>query len=419
MCEISPDTAKLLAKPDDRRTMAGYPDLDAFVAGYQSAASNMISRLESCRKFWESIPESRRVQTLIEVLARYRQCRQSEDSQPSPDQLRASFALNELTTSCYALRPKPNESEALAILHTAFHTCGHGGDTVPPFDFALRHFRDKCYTPEFFDAVHAYRESLRHTKSTTAQALKGRMELILWQDWRTPGPWKSCWTSHIRADLRAMPFQAQGLWSDLFKSFHHCVQIEPTKKWWASTMRPLGQFTGQAFSSQVGEWLRQPVHVPRPQLSAAGSHVLKNLVWCAIPLNDPVLDRSLTRLIEVPWKNRQPMDKVAGALAFLWSLREPHQSLEYLELIAKPYAYPGGKIEQYFRSARDFSQISSWSCPAPSALLRNTAVHTAGRSAESHRGWRHCRRRRAELFSVNKPSSTAACQRALPPSSRR
>ena len=50
----------------------------------------------------------------------------------------------------------------------------------------------------------------------------------------------------------------------------------------------------------------------------------------------------------------QPTDKVAGALAYLWTQREPHQSLEYLELIAKPYAYPGGKIEQYFRTVRDF-----------------------------------------------------------------
>jgi hypothetical protein len=89
-------------------------------------------------------------------------------------------------------------------------------------------------------------------------------------------------------------------------------------------------------------------------MSTAGSHMVKNLVWCAISLNDPVLDRSLMSLIAVPWRNRQSMDKVAGALAYLWSQREPHQSLEYLELIAKPYAYPGGKIEQYYRSVRDY-----------------------------------------------------------------
>jgi hypothetical protein len=332
--------------------MFEHSDLDAFIAGYPSVESSMNTRLESCRRFWESFPETRRVHVLLEVLVRYRKCRQKEACPADPEQLRESFALSELTSSCYALRPKPTEGEALAILHTAFHTCGHGSDTIPPYDFALRHFRNRRYTPELFDAVRAYRESLRDTKSTTAQALKGRMELILWQDWRQQGPWESCWTAHIRADLQAMPIQRQGLFSTLFQSFHHCTQIEPTKKWLASTKRPLEQLTAEVFSTQVGEWLRQPIRVPRPQLSAPGSHILKNLVWCAISLNDPVLDRSLMRLIEVPWKNRQPMDKIAGALAYLWSQREPHQSLEYFELIA--YAYPGGKIGQYYRSARDF-----------------------------------------------------------------
>jgi len=72
-----------------------------------------------------------------------------------------------------------------------------------------------------------------------------------------------------------------------------------------------------------------------------------------ISLNELALDRSLMSLIEVPWKNRHPMDKVAGALAYLWSQREPRSSLEYLELLAKRYVYPGGKIEHYFRSVRD------------------------------------------------------------------
>jgi hypothetical protein len=96
------------------------------------------------------------------------------------------------------------------------------------------------------------------------------MELILWQDWRKQDRWKSCWTARILADLQAMPIQKRELWSDLFQSFHHCVQIEPTKKWLASSKRPIERLTGQAFSSQVGEWLRQSVHAPRPQVSAAG-----------------------------------------------------------------------------------------------------------------------------------------------------
>ena len=150
--------------------MVGYSDLDAFLAGYPSIGSSIYARLELCRRFWDSVPEAQRVQMLLEVLARYRKCRQKEVCPPNPDQLREGFALSELTSSCYAIGPNPTENEALEILRTAFHTCGHGSDSVPPFNLALRHFRNKRYTPEFFDAVHAYRESLRHTKSTTAAA---------------------------------------------------------------------------------------------------------------------------------------------------------------------------------------------------------------------------------------------------------
>jgi hypothetical protein len=329
--------------------VAGHSDLDTFITGYPYFASSS-ARLDCCRQYWESVPETRRMQLLLEVLDRYRSLRLKDASPSDPDQLRESFALNELTSSSYALRPNPTEKEALAILRTAFHTCAHGADTAPPLDLALRHFRKKRYTVEFFDAVQAYRESLNHSKSTTAQSLKGRMELILWQDWRKQERWKSCWTAHIRTDLQAMAIQKRRLWSDLFQSFHHCVQIEPTKKWLAASKVPREAVTGEAFSSQVVDWLSRSA---RPQLSAAGSHILKNLVWCAISLNNPVLDRSLMHLIEIPWKKRQPMDKVAGALAYLWTQREPHPSLKYLELIAKPYAYPGGKIEQYFRTVRD------------------------------------------------------------------
>src|ERR1700688_1900689 len=109
-------------KPDDRTIMGEHADLDTFIVGYPSLGSSLRARLECCRHYWESVPETRRVHMLLEVLGRYRKCRQ-EASLPNPDQLRESFALNELTSSCYALRPNLTENESLAILRTAFHTC--------------------------------------------------------------------------------------------------------------------------------------------------------------------------------------------------------------------------------------------------------------------------------------------------------
>jgi hypothetical protein len=332
------------------------PDLDAFIANYSSPILRMPSRHESCRLFWESIPEDGRVSVLLEVLARYRICRKNENGVADDlEHVRESFALNELTSSCYALNPQPTKPEALAILRTAYHTCGHGDDAVPPLTLALKHFEDKPYTGELFDAIRAYRESLSHSRGIIAQGLKGRMDLILWQDWQQLHPWQSCWTVHIRSDLQAMPIQKRKMWSALFQSFAHCIPIEPTKKWSESSKWPLEQLTGEVFSNQMRIWLEGARRIQRPQLSTPGSHVLKNLIWCAAVVDDAALDCSLMSLIDVPWKNRQPMDKVAGALAFLWTQRDLQTSIEPLERVAKRYAYPGGKIEQYFRLVRDVS----------------------------------------------------------------
>ncbi len=60
-----------------------------------------------------------------------------------------------------------------------------------------------------------------------------------------------------------MPIQKRELWRALFQSFHHCIQIEPTKKWLASSKRPLDRLTGQLFSNKMEEWLRQPIRLPR------------------------------------------------------------------------------------------------------------------------------------------------------------
>ena len=316
------------------------PSLDQFVATWDR-------RRASCAEFWLAVPQPGQVPLLLEILARYRSCRQAACCD-----LRESFALNELTAAYYAHRPRPSECESLQILHTAFHTCGHGSDVKPPFDFALRHFRQKPYSPKLHDALRAYRETLSHAHGVVAQQLKGRIDLILWQDLRHTELWKQCWTARIHRDLQAMSPAARKYWTALFQSFQHCLQIEPTKQWLAAAGQPLAALTGETFRHQVGRWLEEPAAAVKPQLSTPGSHILKNLIWCAVSVNDATLDRQFPNLLAIPWKNTQPSEKVAGSMAYLFSRRDPQSSLAYLEPIARKYGFPGGKIEEYFRAAR-------------------------------------------------------------------
>jgi hypothetical protein len=89
----------------------------------------------------------------------------------------------------------------------------------------------------------------------------------------------------------------------------------------------------------------------RPSLSTPGSHALKNLIWCAVVTEDASLDASFLPLVDIRWKNSGALTKVAGALAYLWSRRDPRLAVQALERIAKPFAYPGGKIEHYYRGS--------------------------------------------------------------------
>lgn len=327
--------------------MADWRTLDEFLAGYSIADS---TRMDRCREFWLSKQRDQWGEILLEVLARYRTIRQCGD----PTMVTVSFALNELTTSCYQLRPKLTEAAALAVLRTAFHTCGHGADTQPPLDLALAHFRNKPYNADLFAAVHAYRAALSHTRNTTAQQLKAKLEFILWQDWSHQKKWKTCWTAHIRADVARMPAQERQRWSRLFQQFQLLPHIEPTKKWIAACRPALEELSRRAFCDRVAEWMGSsgPLAEQRASLSTPGSHALKNLIWCAAVTEDASLDTSFLPLVDIRWKNPGPLTKVAGALAYLWSRRDPRMAVQALERIAKPFAYPGGKIEHYYREAR-------------------------------------------------------------------
>jgi hypothetical protein len=143
------------------------------------------------------------------------------------------------------------------------------------------------------------------------------------------------------------------LWFDLLRRFQVLPHTEPTKKWLAACSPPLEQLSAGVFSERMRLWLGEAAPTARPSLTTPGSHILKNLIWCAAAVNEPALDRSLMTLADIPWKTQGPATKVVGALAYLWSCRDSREATPYLERIARRYAYPGGKIELYYQTARD------------------------------------------------------------------
>jgi hypothetical protein len=262
--------------------------LARFISTYpMPEASDEASRLGLCRDFWSSVEQGDRVALLPEILSLYRSCRQQTNPQnlKCNHSLRESFALNELIATGYKSKIRPDEQQALSMLRTAHHTCAHGNDVRPPVDFALRHFRQKPYTPEFFAALRNYRDTFRQSKPTTAQSLKAAMDLILWQD--LAAPWKPCWTLRIRSGVQEMPPAERSQWADLFHGFAYTFQPGPPRNGELALRPALDKLSATTFRRRLQSWLDEPAST---FLTSSGSHVIKNLVWCAILVGDPGLD---------------------------------------------------------------------------------------------------------------------------------
>jgi hypothetical protein len=295
--------------------MVDTEQLELFAEAYPSLETPFEARIEICNAFWNRIEKSEQGSILIQVLKRYRECHKPAGGQ-DPDLVRRSFAWNELTTACYRAGVEVTQAEALTILHVAFHGCGHGQDVAPPVDLALSHFQSKPYSRDLFDALRAYRTGLGPSY-TVAQVLKGRLDLILWQDLDTPLANSACWTSRIRAAVRQMEPGEQARWRALFQAMRFNFQTGLPKAWERSARSALAGVTNERFCVRMGEWLKAETEPGQPQLSGSGSHVLKNLIWYATLVDSPQLDIGLTRLTSIPWKKPELAEKLKGALKFL------------------------------------------------------------------------------------------------------
>jgi hypothetical protein len=210
------------------------------------------------------------------------------------------------------------EEQALTILRTAYHTCGHGEDTDPPLRFALRHFRDKLYSSAFFEALRVYRGVLAQTsRPTTTQGLRGEIDLILWQDLDHSHP--PCWTDRFRDGIKSLPEPERCQWRRVFQAFVYSPLPQPPKHWKADQLA--ARIGRSVCVERLLAWLGQPP-APRPMMTWAGSSVLKNVVWLATSLEHRPLDAELDSVMSLPWRNDRPLEKLVGPILCLRRKRE-------------------------------------------------------------------------------------------------
>jgi hypothetical protein len=316
------------------------------------------ARYAFCMDLWRGAPGDMRIPLLIETLQRYRDRASIEIKDATPDDpvamIRSGKGLNDLIIAAYRLASGregkklgmvPNEQQSFEILRTAYHYCGHGEDTAPPLRLALRHFRRKLYSDEFFGALSVYRECLAHTKHTATRRIKAEIDLILWQDLRRPDD--ACWSARIRSGLRRLDNSDLARWRWLFQRFCYSMIPAPPRHWRVEhAVNAIGR---DRCAELLLDWI-SGVSCDRPVLTGPGSVVVKNVVWLASLLECDDLDRALHGILFLPWKKAQPASKVAVALSWLWSCRKDRTTaLTRVTEILERFGDGGEQIERMWR----------------------------------------------------------------------
>jgi hypothetical protein len=251
-------------------------------------------------EFVGRVPDAERIPLLLHAYDCYRElsaCSHRENAQP-------------FERSCYSIlisyilhsKIRPNESEALEILRKSYHQCGHGSDVEPPLTLAEGVFRNRPYSLALFDAVMAYQETLRPTKSATAFNVKRKLNWILWHDPRHIE--KRCCTGHIQRSIHAMEPQTAFAWQWLLRNTAAGLNSTPGKAWLKEGKKRLSQIGEEEFLRRVADWFTFPTG--RTSLSPSGSAIFRLLVWYGSLVD---VDRSLplfVRITNVSWVQRGP-----------------------------------------------------------------------------------------------------------------
>jgi hypothetical protein len=311
-----------------------------------SGRPDLAGEVERFREFVRQTPDPERIPLLLHAYDRYRELGSICGTDPA--QRFESSCYSILISTILESKIRPTQEEAAVILRRSYHQCGHGSDVEPPLALAERAFRNHSYSDALFDAVAAYYETLRPTRSTTASNVKRKLKWVLWHDARRIE--KSCCTRHMQNAIHAMPSPQPFAWQWLLRNTAPGLNSSPGKGWIKEGKKRLSPIGEEEFLRGLDQWFNFPD--AKTTLSPAGSAMLRLLVWYASLVD---VNRSLpilVRFTRVSWVKRNPALKVVAALA--WLLRQDGGSAfqENIDSICREWSGESAEVnrlqEAYF-----------------------------------------------------------------------
>ncbi|QOY87464.1 hypothetical protein [Paludibaculum fermentans] len=261
-----------------------------------------------------------------------------------------SFSSRPVEVSCYSILIssileagiKPDQAQAVEILSRSHHNCGHGSDVEPPVRLAEQAFKNQPYSTALYDATAAYKETLRPTRSSTAQNVKRKLSWILWHDPRNVE--RNCYTSRMQSDIHNMASETAFRWQWLLRHSTTGLSGAGGKSWLKEGRKRLALLGESEFLARLDEWITVPDQ--RVKITPTGSCFLRLLVWYGSLLHE---DRSLpilVRLANVRWLHPEPATKVISALAWLLRTSGTEGFRPEIEAICRAWSTESIEVER-------------------------------------------------------------------------
>ena len=174
-------------------------------------------------------------------------------------------------------------------------------------------------TPALAQAVDEFAGKARQATYTVNQMqwqlLLSRLDMLAWRDEWNDVDAKRCCTERIRIDFRQMQGAERERWRKILHSIDGDQGGRAAPRWLERASAIVEEMPADAFASRMLDWLAPLRRGTTARLSRAGSHVLRALIWIAVPRNDARLMASIAEISEVRFTPRPNGVKILCAAA--------------------------------------------------------------------------------------------------------
>lgn len=211
----------------------------------------------------------------------------------------------------------PTEDDLVQLLAVARHLCGHGGDTRPPFDLALRHQRKHGYSDRLQAAIQQFAENLPNRQTAKVTNLKRSAALLTVLDgsyW--PDRDRPAWIDGVRAELATVDEAELVEWRRLIVAMTASERVAMPASWSRIASSVIDAVGQQNIERRLIAWW--PPERQRVSVQGSGDQLLKHFIWLLTLLRRETVESLACRVADMEWyPYREPVGVLRAALIYL------------------------------------------------------------------------------------------------------